>query len=114
MISKAKVWHTDYRSSNLMFFPSSSSCCFDKWSIIDFDLSVCYDDSTENANVVLTKGSPRGRVYEGASKLLLDNARDGDKVVIPWNNAEDLTMFVAMIFRIRYNRAILYSIVKSI
>ena len=114
MVSKAKVWHTDYRSSNLMFFPSSSSCCFDKWSIIDFDLSVCYDDSTENANVVLTKGSPRGRVYEGASKLLLDNARDGDKVIIPWNNAEDLTMFVAMIFRIRYNRPILYSIVKSI
>ena len=40
MISKAKVWHTDYRSSNLMYFPSSSSCCFDKWSIIDFDLSL--------------------------------------------------------------------------
>ena len=103
MVSKAKVWHTDYRSSNLMYFPSSSSCCFDKWSIIDFDLSVCYDDSTENASVVLTKGSPRGRVYEGASKLLLDNARDGDKVVIPWNNAEELTMFVAMIFRKRYS-----------
>ena len=107
MVSKAKVWHTDYRSSNLMYFPSSSSCCFDKWIIIDFDLSVCHNDSADDVSVVLTKGSPRGRVYEGASKLLLDNARDGDQVTIPWNNAEELAMLVAMIFRIRANGALL-------